>query len=270
MTVKAARKHDCTDSAAAMAFEFVFAIFPALLILSAFIDAFGIAPEDFSRLLNDLGIVLPLGFIKIVEDNIEHLVNSSQSLLFVGVIGVIWSASASLSTTMTALNRALGLQEVRSFLQRRVLSFLLVFIFGISLLFLSNLIVFSEQIDSFLRKNWVVVRSFPSLTLIFGKLAGISGSLMAAALIYRYVPAVKQDWLATAPGSLLFLILWTCVVTGFRFYVQSFSYYSLVSGALGIVIVILLSAYLVAFTLLLGGELNASIMRLRSSNQTLV
>ena len=38
-----------------MAFDFVFAVFPALLILSAFIGAFGIAPEDFSRLLDDTG-----------------------------------------------------------------------------------------------------------------------------------------------------------------------------------------------------------------------
>ena len=38
----------------------------------------------------------------------------------------------------------------------------------------------------------------------------------------------------------------------------------MVSGALGVVIVILLSAYFVAFTLLLGGELNAAILRLRS------
>ena len=110
-TLRSTRKHDCTDAAAAMAFDFVFAVFPALLILSAFIGAFGIAPEDFSRLLDDLGIVLPMAFIEIVEENIEHLVDSSQSLLFAGVIGVIWSASASMSTTMTALNRALGLRE---------------------------------------------------------------------------------------------------------------------------------------------------------------
>ena len=33
---------------------------------------------------------------------------SSQSLLFVGILGVLWPASASLSTTMAALNRGDG------------------------------------------------------------------------------------------------------------------------------------------------------------------
>ena len=263
-TLRSTRKHDCTDAAAAMAFDFVFAVFPALLILSAFIGAFGIAPEDFSRLLDDLGIVLPMAFIEIVEENIEHLVDSSQSLLFAGVIGVIWSASASMSTTMTALNRALGLRERRSFVQRRILSFVLVFLFGISLFGLSNLVIFSEYIDGLFREQGEYSQETPSVAMFLGKISGILGTLMTAALIYRYVPAVKQDWRAVAPGSILFFVLWTCVVAFFRYYVHSFSYYSLVSGALGVVIVILLSAYFVAFTLLLGGELNAAILRLRS------
>ena len=264
-TYKTAKKHDCTDAAAAMAFDFVFAVFPALFILSAFIGAFGIAPEDFSRLLDDLGIVMPLAFIEIIEDNIEHLVDSSQSLLFIGIVGVIWSASASMSTTMTALNRALGLNEMRSFIERRILSFGLVLVFGISLFALTNLMVFSEQIDGLLRKNGHLALELPSLAMVLGKVAAVSGTLMGAALIYRYVPAEKQDWSTIAPGSVLFFVLWTCVVAFFQFYVQSFSYYSLVSGAFGVVIVILLSAYIVAFTLLLGGELNAAVLRLRSA-----
>ena len=65
-TIHSAHKNDCTDAAAAMAFDFVFAIFPAILVLSAFIGVFAISPEDFSHLLDDLGIVLPAAFIKAV------------------------------------------------------------------------------------------------------------------------------------------------------------------------------------------------------------
>lgn len=268
-TVKTARQHDCTDAAAAMAFDFVFAVFPALLVLSAFIGAFGISPDDFARLLDDLGIVLPAEFIKVVEDNIEHLVDSSQSLFFIGIVGVLWPASASMSTTMTALNRALGLEEMRSFWHRRILSIVLVMAFGLSLLTLSNLIVFSEQIEAWLRGQWPLLQSFPSLTAALGRVSGIVGALLAAASIYRYVPSQRQTWYGVIPGSLLFLTLWTSIVTGFRYYVYSFSYYNLVSGALGVVIVILLSAYLVAFTLLLGGELNAAVRRLQPRQKAL-
>ena len=78
--------------------------------------------------------------------------------------------------------------------------------------------------------------------MVLGKVAAVSGTLMGVALIYRYVPAEKQDWSAIVPGIMPFFVLWNCVVALFQFYVQSFSYYRLVSGAFGVGIVILLSA----------------------------
>ncbi|MGY8824883.1 MAG: YihY/virulence factor BrkB family protein [Candidatus Latescibacterota bacterium] len=262
-TVRSAYKHDCTDAAAAMAFDFVFAVFPAILVLSALIGIFDISTEDFLHLLEDLGVVLPSAFIKTVEDNLNHIADSSQSLFVVGILGVIWPASASMSTTMTALNRAFSTDERRSFWQRRILSIFLVVAFGLSLIFLFNLIVFSEQVESWVRTHSPLFQDFPSLAAFLRRTAGIVGAVLAAACIYRLVPSRRLGWLDVLPGSLLFFFLWTFIVTGFRYYVRSFSYYNLVYGGLGVVIIILLSAYLVAFTLLLGGELNAALQRLR-------
>ncbi len=263
-TAESTYRHDCTDAAAAMAFDFVFAVFPGILVLSAFLDVFGISPDAFSQLLDDLGIVVPMPLLNTVEDNIKHLVDSSQSLLVLGVLGVIWPASASMSTTMTALNRAFAIEEKRSFWQRRILSIFLVVAFGLALVFLFNLIVFSGQIERWLSIHWVLSRDFPSLAGLLRRTAGIIGAVVAAACIYRLVPSKRLNWLDVLPGSVLFLFLWTIIAIGFRFYVHSFSYYNLVYGALGAVIIILLSAYLVAFTLLLGGELNATMLRLRA------
>jgi membrane protein len=249
-----------------MAFDFVFAVFPGILVLSAFLDVLGISPEAFSQLIDDLGIVVPGPLLNIVEDNIKHLVDSSQSLLVLGLLGVIWPASASMSTTMTALNRAFSIEERRSFWQRRILSIFLVVAFGLSLVFLFNLIVFSEQIESWLSIHWVLWRDFPSLAGLLRRTAGIVGAVAAAACIYRLVPSRRLSWLDVLPGSLLFLFLWTFIAIGFSFYVKSFSYYNLMSGALLAVIIILLSAYLVAFTLLLGGELNATLLQLRTDD----
>ena len=78
--------------------------------------------------------------------------------------------------------------------------------------------------------------------MVLGKVAAVSGTLMGVALIYRYVPAEKQDWSAIVPDwVMLFFVLWNCVVALFQFYVQSFSYYRLEHlGAFGVGIVILL------------------------------
>ena len=261
--MSAAYRHDCTDAAAAMAFDFVFAIFPGILILTTMLGLMHISPEDFSLVIEDLGIIVPGHFITIVEDNIKYLSSSSQSLFFIGILGVIWPASASMSTTMTAFNRAYGADEQRSFWQRRILSIVFVVGVGFSLVFLFNLIVFSEQIEGWLRSNWDFSRLFPSAVAQLRRTGGLVGAVVVAACIYRLIPAVRQSWLDVLPGSLLFFSLWTFIASGFRYYITGFSYYNVVAGALGAVIIILLSAYLVAFTLLLGGELNAVLYRRR-------
>ena len=98
------------------------------------------------------------------------------------------------------------------------------------------------------------------------RIGGLVGAIVVAACIYRVIPAVRQKWLDVLPGSLLFFLLWTFIASGFKYYITGFSYYNVVAGALGAVIIILLSAYLVAFTLILGGELNAVLYRRRHSS----
>jgi len=262
-TVSATYRHDCTDAAAAMAFDFVFAVFPGILILTALLGLMHISPEDFNRVLEDLGIIIPAPFLTVVEDNIKFLSSSSQSLFFIGILGVVWPASASMSTTMTALNRAYGADEQRSFWQRRILSIFLVFGVGLSLVFLFNLIVFGEQIEEWLRLRWNFSLHFPAVVAQLRRTAGLVGAVVVAACIYRIIPSVRQGWGDVLPGSLLFFSLWTFIASGFKYYVKGFSYYNVVYGVLGAVIIILLSAYLVAFTLLLGGELNAVLFRRR-------
>ena len=259
-TVAVAYRHDITDAAAAMAFDFVFATFPGILVLTALLGISEISPEEFKILLEDFGLIVPAPLLIVIEENIQHVWDSSQSLFFVGILGVIWPASASMSTTMSALNRAYSAEELRPFWQKRALSIVLLVSGGLSLVVLFNLIVFSAQVENWLHAHWDLTRSFPSLAGILRPTAGIGGTIAAAACIYRIGPNIKQRWSDVLPGSMLFVALWSAIAYGFAFFVQNFSYYNVVYGVLGAVIVLLLSAYLVSFVLLLGGELNGRLL----------
>ena len=261
--VKAAYRHDCTDAAAAMAFDFVFAIFPGILVLTALLGVMDISPDAFRGMIESLGIVIPGPVLVIIEENVQHLWESSQSLFFIGILGVIWPASASMSTTMSALNRAYEVEEVRPFWKRRGLSLLLVISFGATLVFLFNLIVFGQQVETWLHLRWSFFRNFPALAPLLRRVGSIAGTIGVVASVYRIVPRVRQTWLDVLPGSLLFFLLWSFITGGFSYYVQHFGYYNVVYGVLGAVIVTLLSAYLVAFILLFGGEFNAALFRMR-------
>lgn len=261
--MRGAYDHACADAAAAMAFDFVFAIFPGIIVLTALLSLMDIPVEVFGLLLHDFGVVIPGPLIEVIEGNLTHAADTSQGLFVLGFLGVVWPASQSMSTTMSALNRAYDTSEDRTIWLRRSLSIVLIISLGLALVFLFNLIVFSEQADRWIARYWALSLEVPSLTGLLRHTAGVTGTLVAAATIYRVAPDVRLGWLDVLPGSLLFLALWTLIAGGFGYYVHHFSYYNLVYGVLGGVIVMLLSAYLVALTFLLGGELNGILYKLR-------
>lgn len=262
-TARGAYEHDCADAAAAMAYDFVFAMFPGILVLTALLAALDIPVEAFVGLLHDFGVVVPEPVFDIIKENLQHAAAATQSFVVLGVLGILWPASASMSTTMSALNRAYHTTEDRTIWLRRSMSIVLIISLGLALVVLFNLIVFSEQVDRWLARNWALSMEVPSLAGLLRHTAGVTGALVVSATIYRVAPDVRLGWLDVLPGSLLFLALWTLIAGGFGYYIHNFSYYNFIYGVLGGVIIMLLSAYLVAFTLLLGGELNGVLHRMR-------
>ena len=250
-----------TESAAAMAFDFVFALFPSVLVLAAFIEAFGLSPDEFALLLDDWGIVLPAPLMQVFEENLRYLVNSSEKFLVIGIVGVLIPASASMSTTMSALNRILCAKEKRSFWHRRIFSVLMLIFLGLFLVTLFTATVFAEQVEYWIRTAIPATQTMASLVVWMRRLGGMFGVLLAVIVIYRFAPARKLPIVNLLPGSIFFLFVWSLIALSVRFYLLNFSYYNLVSGALGGAIAILLSTYLIACILLLGGELNATLLR---------
>ena len=76
-TIRGTYEHNCAD--AATAFDFVFAIFPGIIVLTALFTVADIPVEAFGTLLHDFGVVLPGPVIDVVEDNLQHVANTPQS-----------------------------------------------------------------------------------------------------------------------------------------------------------------------------------------------
>jgi uncharacterized BrkB/YihY/UPF0761 family membrane protein len=89
-----------------MAFDFVFTVFPGIIVLTALLALMDIPVEAFGSVLHDFGVVVPgplIEVIEVIEDNLKHAAGAPQSFFALGVLGVIWAASASMSTTISAL-----------------------------------------------------------------------------------------------------------------------------------------------------------------------
>ena len=253
-------RHDCTEVAGEMAFDFAFSIFPAALFAAMLAGLLNLSPEAVSRSLEVMGIFLHDQVREMVESNVSALVeSSSQELLTLGFLGAVWAASSAINATIKALNRAYEIQERRSFWYRRLLSVGLMFGVGFGMCICFNLLIMGSWIETQLLARLGLESLIPTTLSLLKWPVGFLGCIIVAGLVYRIAPNCKPRVKDLLPGAIWFTALWFLLSQAFGTYVSYFSYYNRVTGTLGVFIVFQLWVYLTALIFLLGGELNASL-----------
>lgn len=88
---------------------------------------------------------------------------------------------------------------------------------------------------------------------------------MFAALGALYAMSMdeRQPFKTLLPGITASLFAWMIVSIGFSFYVENFANYSIIYGALGTVIILMVWLYMTSLILILGAELNAALKTIR-------
>jgi membrane protein len=257
------QKDDGTGLAAEAAYRLVFAL-PALAIFFASISAIAseyTGVDAFQRLLDRAEEGLPdevFGTLELVLESVED--QSGVGLLSFGLILALWSGSNAIGAIVKAINRAHGLEDNRNFVVQRGVSLGLTL--GLSLLMISSfvLLVFGEALGNELANVfgmgdlftllWNIIR-WPALLIMF---------MAALAMLYRFAPAEPVDRSALLPGVIAATILWLVASYAFSIYL-SFADPGSAYGVLGGILVLLLFLYISSIVIVLGGELNAAVMR---------
>jgi membrane protein len=254
--------HECTGISGEMAFDFLFAIFPAALVTATLIVYLGVSADIVSESLDLLGIFLHDVFRQMIEDNIRTLVASSSGsghVLTFGLLGGIWVGSSAVSATIKALNRAYGVAETRSFLRLRFLSLQLMVGAGLAMILSFNLLIMGSWIEDQLHRLLPLGHLLPNIMSTLKWPAGFLCAAAMAGMLCRAAPNCKLRIFEVLPGAALFTVLWYFLSEAFGAYVGNFSYYNMMTGLLQGFIVLLLWIYLTSLFLLVGGELNAEL-----------
>lgn len=264
-TLRGVRENQLTDSAAALTYYGVLAVFPALLAIVALLGVIGHSATQ--PLLDDLGSVAPGPAKQIFTSAIENIQKSrgAAGILFVvALLGAIWSASGYVGAFMRAANSIYEMEEGRPVwktIPTRVLTTIVLLI----LLAVSAIAVvltggLAGQVGKLLGVQGTAVTvwdiaKWPVLVLVVGTMFSI---------LYWATPNVKQPgfrWLT--PGGLFAVVMWIVVSAAFAAYVANFGSYNKTYGALGGVIVFLVWLWLSNIAVLLGAKLNAELERER-------
>ncbi len=258
---------DTTGLAAQMAYQFLFTLAPGLLFLWHLLGLFGTDPTTLHQMLSALKGFLPQD--PKVNDVIDSLVanivvtGSTGRVVYVGIFFGIWLGTLFISTISHALSRTHGVREDRNWWSKYIISFFLLFWFGITILFCFNAIVFGETLAGLAEVNFQLnIPLQQSVAYLNLPLTCVALIVLALAL-YLLTPENYLTVAEALPGAVFFSLGWMTVTKLFQFYVTKYDSYNATYLALASVIVLLTWMYLTCLLLLLGGKLNAILRRER-------
>jgi membrane protein len=260
------QQDNLTDWAAALTYYSVLSLFPGLLVLTAALGALGHSATQ--ALIDNLSTIGP-GQARDLLVNALRQVQGARSLAgplaIVGLLGALWSASSYIGAFMRAANAVYDMPEGRPMWKtlplRVALTLALVVLVAVCALGLVVSGALAERIGHLLGIGSVGITVWNIAKL---PVMAVLVSL-AIALLYWVAPNVRQPgfrWFS--PGSVLALVVWAAVSTGFAFYVANFSSYNKTYGSLAAVIVFLVWLWLTNIAILLGAEFDAELARGRS------
>jgi len=256
-----------TGLAAQMAYVLLFALAPGTLFLWHLLGLFGTDPTKLHRMYILLRSFMPPDpkVQDILDSAIASVVVTGTSGLLanVGILLGIYFGTVFIATVSRALSHMHGVQEDRHWWSKYIISFFMLFWFGIVIVFSFNAVVFGEKLAGIAEVNWQL--SFPLQAWIAGLNLPLTFlALVALALaFYLLTPENYLTIRQALPGAIFFALGWIIATKLFQLYVGRYDRYNPTYLALASIIVLLTWMYLTCLLLLLGGKLNAIIRRER-------
>jgi membrane protein len=256
-----------TGLAAQMAYLLLFALAPVLLFLWHLLGLFGTDPAKLHQMFLILQSFMPPD--PKVQDILDTamasvvVTGSSGLLANAGIVLGIYFGTVFIATISRALSHTHGVREDRHWWSKYIISFFMLFWFGIVLLFSFNAIVFGEKLAGLAEVNfqlavplqaWITYLNLPFIfvALVFLALA-----------LYLLTPENYLTVRQALPGAIFFSLGWILATKLFQYYVARYDRYNPTYLALASIIVLLTWMYLTCLLLLLGGKLNAILRRER-------
>ncbi|MCX6245346.1 MAG: YihY/virulence factor BrkB family protein [Bacteroidetes bacterium] len=253
-----------TSRASAISFSFFLAIFPSLIFFFTIIPFIPISNFQQS-LLEIIRDFLPDEAYAAVRETVEDIViRPHGGLLSLGFFLSLYFATNGINSLMEAFNNTFHTIETRSAFKQRLYSILLLAINSILLIIAIGLITLGSKVLSTILPHQILESRFYFNAILFLKwLITVGMIFLAISFIYYFAPAKRRQFRFISAGSSLATLLIIIITLGFNFYVNNFTKYNVLYGSIGTLLVVMLWIYFNSFSLLIGFELNASILNVK-------
>ena len=259
-------EHDVLNSAKAVAYSGMLALFPALVVLTALLAQ---APEGTSLMGEVRGAFeqfLPDDSMSLLRSAMETRKLNSVQLIFSAAVFSVFAGLGMMLSLMEGFRRAYELPlDDWGFWRRRRRALLLVPIVLVPLSLATLILVFGRQFELWMIDNSAhVLHHFVLYIWRMVRWAvAMLTSISVLGALYHYGTKRKEHWALVGYGALAATLVWFPSTLIFGWYVTRIANYSMFYGPFGAGIATLVWLYITSFSALLGAELNGVLFRER-------
>lgn len=251
-----------TSRAGSIAFSFFIALFPfALFVLTLipFVPIEGFQDDFMSFIFK----VMPS---KDASDAVAHVLNDIANnkyaeLLSFGFILSIFLMTNGVNAILSGFEYTYHQIETRTVIRQYIVSLAISLVLTLFLLITVGVIIFIEFFVKSLNEQgmvndanyWVGILQVVILIVML---------YVVITFLYYFGTREGKNISFLSPGSILTIILFMLNFKIFKIYIEKFAQYNQLYGSIGTVLVIMLFIWLNSIILLLGFELNASLLKL--------
>ncbi len=242
-----------------MAYYTLFSFFPLLIVLVTIGSFFVSGAEASSNVAQLVTSVIPVSK-KLVEVNIQRILELRNSVGIVMLFVLLWSGSNAFSMMVHQITSAWPQGERRTFFQKRL--------FGLAMVIIIILLLFILMLSSTLLNAIVKYRhAVPGLDLLFNSWLWHFGAKVLYWVVpflffyslYRIIPMGRVPIKAAGFSAFGITLLWRLASFIFQWYLRSgFARYEVIFGSLSAIVVLLLWIYISSIIIFFGAHLCAA------------
>lgn len=251
-------KHDLImERGAELTYRVLLAFFPFVIFLMAWA---GFLQLDEAEIMAHVPDIFPPDVADLITGFVGDLtMTQSGALLSTGLFFAVYNTTNGFRAVIRCINHAYDIEETRNIVWRVVLSFGLMLLFTMSILFMVGALVFGAEIWDWLLPN------APGFLFMAIRVVGALVVLTAVtSIIYKISCAKKIRLLDVLPGAAIAVTGWAVASSLFSFFISNFTRLGVIYGSIAGVFILVLWLNVICIILLVGNQFNALLDAARS------
>ena len=238
-----------------LSYYFILSLFPMLIVALALTPYFKI---DQQFLLEKIQNFAPGDFGNYLFDMISEVLNNkNNTIITVGIVFTLWSASSGIYGIIIAFNNAFRVRDGRIWIVTKLISVVITALFLVGMFVVLALVVFGKQLTYLLFHKFNLDEGFYNLWSVLNYSFPILFTFIVFVFLYIMGPNLKLKAISILPGSIFATVSWTLVSRLFGYYIDHFSSYIKTYGTIGAFMAFIIWLYITGYILIIGAEINA-------------